>query len=136
MIQIYGNPMSTCTRKVLMTLAETNTPFEMHVVDFTKGEHKQEAHVRRQPFGRIPALEDDGFEIILLLGARQLGVPPQRCVVFEDALVGLEAARAGGMKAVGVATTHPPESLTGADLVVRRLDELSVAAREQLFSAR
>jgi glutathione S-transferase len=63
MIQIYGNPMSTCTRKVLMTLAETNTPFEMHVVDFTKGEHKQEAHVRRQPFGRIPALEDDGFEL-------------------------------------------------------------------------
>jgi glutathione S-transferase len=63
MIQIYGNPMSTCTRKVLMTLAETNTPFEMHVVDFTKGEHKQEPHVRRQPFGRIPALEDDGFEL-------------------------------------------------------------------------
>jgi glutathione S-transferase len=63
MIQIYGNPMSTCTRKVLMTLAETNTPFEMHVVDFAKGEHKQEAHVRRQPFGRIPALEDDGFEL-------------------------------------------------------------------------
>jgi glutathione S-transferase len=63
MIKIYGNPMSTCTRKVLMTLAETDTPFEMNVVDFTKGEHKQEAHLRRQPFGRIPALEDDGFEM-------------------------------------------------------------------------
>ena len=33
------------------------------VVDFAKGEHKQEAHLRRQPFGRIPALEDDGFEL-------------------------------------------------------------------------
>jgi hypothetical protein len=41
MLKIYGNPMSTCTRKVLMTLAETNTPFEMTVVDFSKGEHKQ-----------------------------------------------------------------------------------------------
>jgi len=63
MIKIYGNPMSTCTRKVLATLAETGTPFEMNVVDFAKGEHKQEAHLRRQPFGRIPALEDDGFEL-------------------------------------------------------------------------
>src|SRR5258708_4859933 len=29
MLKIYGNPLSTCTRKVLMTLAETSTPFEM-----------------------------------------------------------------------------------------------------------
>jgi glutathione S-transferase len=63
MLMIHGNPMSTCTRKVLMTLAETNTPHELKVVDFTKGEHKGEAHVRRQPFGRIPAMEDDGFEM-------------------------------------------------------------------------
>jgi glutathione S-transferase len=63
MIKIFGNPMSTCTRKVLMTLAETNTPYEFQPVDFAKGEHKQPPHVRRQPFGRIPALEDDGFEM-------------------------------------------------------------------------
>ncbi|HEY1958328.1 MAG TPA: glutathione S-transferase N-terminal domain-containing protein [Polyangiaceae bacterium] len=63
MIKLYGNPASTCTRKVLMTLGETETPFEMNVVDFSKGEHKQEPHTRRQPFGRIPAIEDDGFEL-------------------------------------------------------------------------
>jgi glutathione S-transferase len=63
MIKIYGNLMSTCTRKVLMTLAETNTPYEMVVIDFAKGEHKQETHLRHQPFGRIPALEDAGFEM-------------------------------------------------------------------------
>jgi glutathione S-transferase len=63
MLVIHGNPMSTCTRKVLMTAAETNTPYELKTLDFTKGEHKSEAHVRRQPFGRIPAIEDDGFEM-------------------------------------------------------------------------
>jgi glutathione S-transferase len=63
MLKIYGNPHSTCTRKVLMTLAETNLPFELSVVDFTKGEHKQEANLRRQPFGRIPSIDDDGFEM-------------------------------------------------------------------------
>jgi glutathione S-transferase len=63
MLKIYGNPMSTCTRKVLMTLAETNTPYEFTVLDFAKGDHKAPTHLRRQPFGRIPALEDDGFEM-------------------------------------------------------------------------
>jgi len=64
---------------------------------------------------------------VFLLAAQRIGVPPARCVVFEDALVGLEAARAGGMKVVGVTTTHPEEKLAGADRVVRRLDELTVA---------
>jgi len=64
---------------------------------------------------------------VFLLGAQRIGVSPARCVVFEDALAGLEAARAGGMKAVGVATTHPPENLRAhADRVVQRLDELAV----------
>jgi glutathione S-transferase len=61
MLKIYGNPVSTCTRKVLMTLAETNTPAELITIDFASGEHKQPPHLARQPFGRVPALDDDGF---------------------------------------------------------------------------
>ena len=63
MLSIFGHPMSTCTRKVLTTLAETNTPHESLLVDFTKGEHKQEPYLARQPFGQLPALEDDGFKM-------------------------------------------------------------------------
>ncbi len=63
MLTIYGHPMSTCTRKVLMTLAETGTPFEMSVVDILTGENKKDSNVERQPFGRIPALDDDGFKM-------------------------------------------------------------------------
>jgi glutathione S-transferase len=62
-MKIFGHPMSTCTRKVLTTLAETHTPYELVLVDFAKGEHKQEPHLSRQPFGQIPALEDDGFAL-------------------------------------------------------------------------
>ncbi len=61
MIKIFGHPVSTCTRKVLMTLLETGTPYELVVVDFAKGEHKQQPHLGRQPFGQIPAIDDDGF---------------------------------------------------------------------------
>jgi glutathione S-transferase len=55
--------MSTCTRKVLMTLAETNTPYELTVVDFAKNEHKQAPHLARQPFGQVPAIQDGDFEL-------------------------------------------------------------------------
>lgn len=64
---------------------------------------------------------------VFLLAARQLGLAPGRCVVFEDAHAGIEAARRAGMKVVAVATTHAAEKLHGADRVVHRLDELSVA---------
>lgn len=60
-MKIYGHPMSTCTRKVLVTLAETNLPYELVTLDFVKAEHKGAAHLARQPFGRVPTLDDDGF---------------------------------------------------------------------------
>jgi|SRR6266850_2552857 len=70
---------------------------------------------------------------VFLLAAQKLGVAPKRCVVFEDAHVGIEAAKAAGMKVIGVATTHPAETLQDADRVVRQLDELSVAELSQWF---
>jgi len=70
---------------------------------------------------------------VFLLASEWIEVPPHRCVVFEDAPVGLEAARAGGMKSIGIATTHPAESLREADLKVNRLDELSLEAIRNLL---
>lgn len=64
---------------------------------------------------------------VFLQAAARIDRAPAQCVVFEDAFAGIEAAHAGGMKAVGVATTHPAELLAGkADRVVRQLDELKV----------
>jgi sugar-phosphatase len=60
-----------------------------------------------------------------LLGARRLGVDPARCVVFEDAPVGLRAGRAAGMRTVAVTTTHAADELD-ADAVVADLSAVSV----------
>ena len=60
-MKIFGDPRSTNTRKVLTTLAELEMPYDFVHVDFARGEHRQEAHLARQPFGQMPALEDDGF---------------------------------------------------------------------------
>ena len=49
-----------------------------------------------------------------LLAARELGVSPPECLVVEDAPAGVQAARAAGMRVVGLTTTHPPDQL-GAD---------------------
>jgi len=64
---------------------------------------------------------------VFLTAAERLGLAPEHCVVFEDAYVGIEAGHAAGMKVVAVATTHSEEELKAADMVVRRLDELTVA---------
>jgi HAD superfamily hydrolase (TIGR01509 family) len=63
---------------------------------------------------------------VFLKAAAKINRQPVNCIVFEDAFVGLEAARAGGFKCIGVGTTNSVESLRGkCDRVVERLDELT-----------
>jgi beta-phosphoglucomutase-like phosphatase (HAD superfamily) len=47
-----------------------------------------------------------------------LGIPPQRCLVFEDALLGVEAACRAGMKAIAITTTIPAKDFEGLCPVV------------------
>ena len=73
---------------------------------------------------------------VFLKAASKINRPPGRCIVFEDAFAGIEAARAGGIKVVGVASTHDAETLCGkVDRVVHRLDELSIADLCHIVSA-
>ena len=72
---------------------------------------------------------------VFLTAAKCIGHSPGNCVVFEDALVGIEAAHRGGMKVVAVATTNRIEALRAADLAVLSLDELSVDQVTALVSS-
>lgn len=60
-MKVYGHPLSTCTRKVVMTLAEKGARFDFFAIDLFTGEQKRAAHLARHPFGVVPALDDDGF---------------------------------------------------------------------------
>jgi glutathione S-transferase len=62
-MKLYGNPLSTCTRKVLMTLAEKGKEAEFISIDFAKHQQKSPEHLQRQPFGVVPALEDEDFSL-------------------------------------------------------------------------
>jgi beta-phosphoglucomutase len=66
---------------------------------------------------------------VFLKGAEELGMPPVNCVVFEDAIAGVEAAKNGGMKAVGIGS---PEVLNEADLVISSLSEMSLQKLDKL----
>jgi len=65
---------------------------------------------------------------VFLIAARKINRVPERCIVFEDAHYGIEAGLRGGMKVVGVATTHPLEDLGQAHLRVNRLSDLDYDA--------
>jgi beta-phosphoglucomutase len=74
---------------------------------------------------------------VFLVAADRLKIPPERCLVVEDAVAGVEAARAGGMKCIAVTFVghHDSERLraAGADLVVENLQEVFVSTIQQLL---
>ena len=60
---------------------------------------------------------------VFLQGAKRLGVPPVECIVFEDAVAGIEAAHAGDMAAVGVGSK---ELLPEADINILTFDGITI----------
>ncbi len=71
---------------------------------------------------------------IFLLAAERLQVDPKHCVVIEDAVAGVAAAKRAGMKCLAVTNSHPEEKLAEADLVVDNLEYVSVADIAELFN--
>jgi HAD superfamily hydrolase (TIGR01509 family) len=63
---------------------------------------------------------------VFLLAAERIGVAPLRCLVIEDAAAGVAAAKAAGMKCIGLATAgRDPKVLARADRVVTSLREIA-----------
>lgn len=75
--------------------------------------------------------DPEGF----LKGAAELGLPPEECVAFEDSGAGIAAARAAGMRVVGVgarAAEHAPTALV-ADLTRVTVEILAAGAVRLAF---
>lgn len=64
---------------------------------------------------------------IFLAAARVLGVEPAGCAVVEDAVNGIQAAKAAGMRCVAVAHSFPPDRLREADIVRDRISQVRVS---------
>lgn len=85
-------------------------------------------------FGAVVGMEDTSRgkpdPQVFLVAAERLGIEPSNCVVFEDAVAGVQAAKAGGMRCVAITFVghHSEEKLreAGADLIVNSLENISV----------
>jgi len=63
MIRLHATLQSINGYKVRLMLAILDLPFELVELDMYGGEHKREPFLSLNPFGQMPALEDDGFAI-------------------------------------------------------------------------
>lgn len=63
MIKLYDFPLSPRARKVRIALAEKGLPYEKVTVDITKGEQKRPEYLAINPYGKVPALQDDGTTV-------------------------------------------------------------------------
>jgi mannitol-1-/sugar-/sorbitol-6-phosphatase len=63
-----------------------------------------------------------------LKGAKLLGFSPEDCLVIEDAPAGIQAARAGGMKVIGITSTYAAGALEHADSVIGKLAQVRVTS--------
>src|SRR6478609_7963224 len=141
-MKIFGDPLSTNTRKVLTTLAELSMPYELVHVNFARGEHKHDAHLERQPFGQMPALDDDGFVLYethamcRYLDARAGGVlmPSElRARALVDQWMSVESANfsAYAMKFVYHYLLHVEQAAPVMDHAATGFDKaLSILAKE------
>ena len=71
---------------------------------------------------------------VFLLAAQRLGVEPRNCVVIEDAVAGVMAAKKAGMYCLAVTNTHPRMSLAEADLIVDSLETVTASDLEGLLN--
>lgn len=65
---------------------------------------------------------------IFLTAASRLGLEPSECLVFEDAISGVKAAKAAGMKVIALTTTHSRQQLkeAGAEIVVEDFSPITL----------
>lgn len=62
--------------------------------------------------------------MIYLLAAKKLKVKPEDCIVVEDAVNGIKAAKSAGMYVIGITNTFQRKYLNDADIIVKNLDEI------------
>jgi beta-phosphoglucomutase family hydrolase len=69
-----------------------------------------------------------------LLAAQRLALAPKNCLVIEDAVAGVTAAKRAGMPCLAITNTHPRQSLAEADLIVDTLEKVTIKDIEGLIN--
>lgn len=123
---------------LLETLQQANIPCALATSAPTVNVDFVMEHTGLRPFFQS-IIDDSGVKNgkpdpeIFLSSAANLGREAQHCLVFEDSLMGIRAARNANMKVVGLATTLPASQLTHADAVIADFREISLSQLRSLI---
>ncbi len=126
-----GLRLAVCTASTPLNMA---LAFERHGIDAWVETVTSPADVSSGPGAAAP-LRGKPHPDIFLEAARRLGVAPADCVVFEDAPLGVEAARRAGMKAVALTTTLPAGAFAGFDNLIAIAPDFTTLALADLTTA-
>jgi len=70
---------------------------------------------------------------IYFLAAIELGLPPSRCIAFEDAVAGIRSSKNAGFKTIALSTSHNREDLKESDLIIKDFNEVDLNMLYSLF---
>lgn len=62
-VKVYGPTLSTAVSRVLACLLEKDVHFQLLPVNMAKGEHKKPDYLKIQPFGQVPAFQDENITL-------------------------------------------------------------------------
>ncbi|RDW65076.1 glutathione transferase [Coleophoma cylindrospora] len=93
-IKLHGDPRATCYQRVAFVLAELGLAYETVTISLARQENKSPEFLKLQPFGKVPALVDDGFVVfesraICKYLARKYATPGARLVPEDGDFEGL-----------------------------------------------
>jgi beta-phosphoglucomutase family hydrolase len=71
---------------------------------------------------------------IYRITAKQLNIIPEKCIVIEDSVFGIQSAKANGMKVIGITTTFSEGQINFADLVIKSFKEIDLRSIGQLMN--
>ena len=117
----------------LMNAALANDNFRLAIATSSTRE-KSEAVLQsaQVPYKQMAYITGDDVKSkkpnpeLFLVAARGINVPPQNCLVIEDAPNGIQAAHAAGCKCIAVTNSTSAEKLSQADLIISSLTEVSL----------
>ncbi len=124
----HGLRMAVCTASTVPNMA---LAFKLHGIDGWVEHVVSPADVTSGPGPAVP-LRGKPHPDIFLEAARRLGIDPQDCVVFEDAPLGVEAARRAGMPAVALTTTLGAEHFDAFDNLIAIAPDFTTLALADL----
>ncbi len=124
--------LETLRTNGISTAVATSAPYSN--IDFTLGGTGTRPYFREIVDARHVKRGKPDPEIYLQAASR-LGMPPDRCIVIEDALLGVQAGLGAGMKVIGITTTHPAAELSNTHLVINDFHELSLPILKQLVDS-